>query len=292
MNRAGELILGLGLGLISVAAEPARQDETATPAAQYKALLKEQQAASSSGRVLSDEERMKFIGETFKRWNVIALKFVELAEKHPKDPIAEDALIRAVWQVNSTPWPVELVGKGAARMRAFALLERDHIESEKLGPLCQRISSGYCEEYETFLRAVLEKSPHREVRAQACLALAQFLSSRLQRLDMVVEQPRLAAEFEALVGKEYLARLRHQDRKMAMREVEAFFEQAAEHYGDVKMPEGGTVGAEARAGLFEIRHLTVGVEAPEIEGVDQYGVKFKLTDYRGKVVLLDFWGEY
>jgi hypothetical protein len=32
--------------------------------------------------------------------------------------------------------------------------------------------------------------------------------------------------------------------------------------------------------------------APEIEGEDQDGVAFKLSDYRGKVVLLDFWGNW
>ncbi len=35
--------------------------------------------------------------------------------------------------------------------------------------------------------------------------------------------------------------------------------------------------------------LEVGNLAPEIEGEDIDGVKFKLSDYRGKVVLLDFW---
>jgi hypothetical protein len=29
--------------------------------------------------------------------------------------------------------------------------------------------------------------------------------------------------------------------------------------------------------------------APEIQGTDQDGQVFKLSDYRGKVVLLDFW---
>jgi cytochrome oxidase Cu insertion factor (SCO1/SenC/PrrC family) len=32
--------------------------------------------------------------------------------------------------------------------------------------------------------------------------------------------------------------------------------------------------------------------APEIVGVDADGEKFHLSDYRGKVVLLDFWAKY
>ena len=34
----------------------------------------------------------------------------------------------------------------------------------------------------------------------------------------------------------------------------------------------------------------VGEAAPDISGVDIDGKEFKLSDYRGKVVLLDFWG--
>jgi len=36
----------------------------------------------------------------------------------------------------------------------------------------------------------------------------------------------------------------------------------------------------------------VGQVAPEIEGQDQDSNRFKLSDYRGKVVLLDFWHQY
>jgi hypothetical protein len=38
--------------------------------------------------------------------------------------------------------------------------------------------------------------------------------------------------------------------------------------------------------------LPAGMEAPEIAGEDMEGVPFKLSDYRGKVVLLDFWGHW
>jgi hypothetical protein len=47
---------------------------------------------------------------------------------------------------------------------------------------------------------------------------------------------------------------------------------------------------EVKEALVETQKLAVGSVAPEIDGVDIDGVKFKLSDYRGKVVLLDFWG--
>jgi hypothetical protein len=291
MSRIVGAFLVLGLGLRVVATEEPGQERRNTPAAQYQSLLKAQELASSPERVLSDEERLQFIGKTFRRWNEIALHFVALAERYPNDPAAADALIRAVWYVNSTPWPVELVGRDDARARAFGLLERDHIRSDKLGPVCERISGGFCKEYEAFLRAVLEKSPHREVQARACLALAHFLNNRAQRLDLIREQSELATAFAALYGEGYLAGLQRQPRVAARREAEALFERAARDYGDVRLPLG-SVAEKAEAELFEIRHLAVGKEAPEIEGEDQDGQRFKLSDYRGKVVLLDFWSEY
>lgn len=48
----------------------------------------------------------------------------------------------------------------------------------------------------------------------------------------------------------------------------------------------------ARKVIFEFENLNIGCTAPEIEGKDLDGVNFKLSDYRGKVVLLDFWGHW
>ena len=76
------------------------------------------------------------------------------------------------------------------------------------------------------------------------------------------------------------------------KESETLLEQAADEYADVNMPREGAVGKKAQGVLFDMRHLSIGKAAPEIEGTDQEGKPFKLSDYRGKVVLLDFWSEF
>jgi len=41
---------------------------------------------------------------------------------------------------------------------------------------------------------------------------------------------------------------------------------------------------------FENKHLQVGMVVPEVTGITQDGKPFKLSSYRGKVVVLDFFG--
>ena len=53
-----------------------------------------------------------------------------------------------------------------------------------------------------------------------------------------------------------------------------------------------TIGEAAELKLFLLKNLLVGKIAPDIKGVDLEGKKFKLSDYRGKVILLDFWAHW
>ncbi len=289
MNLIAGGILTLLLGL-SLEAEDKGGGKPATPAEQYRALLKENQDMPEDLRkARTAEERRKVVD----RLHTLPLRFLELAEKHPNDPVAPEALTQTVAIVNGTAYPAG--GKDTPGYKALTILQRDHVRSAKLGLVCQHVVFGFHKSHETFLRAVLNTNPHKEVQALACLSLAQFLNDRQHRLDLLKNQdgPELAERYRRVFGKEHLEELQRQDHARVAREVETLFARA-ETYGGVNIPvtyygSGGTVGEKARAELFQIRHLAVGKVAPDIEGEDQDGKRFRLSDYRGKVVLLDFW---
>src|SRR5438046_2237560 len=102
------LVLMANLGVVVTVSG---QDKPATPAEQFAALKKEYDQTPGAGPFKNDAERLKYVGRVYRHHFEVAQKLVALAEKYPTDPVALDALTKAVWQVNSTPWPVELVGE-------------------------------------------------------------------------------------------------------------------------------------------------------------------------------------
>lgn len=277
-----------GLAATALAADP---DTPVGPGNQYQTLLRGfNETARALYEATTDEER----NTVAVRMENLTPRFLELAERNPNDPIAIDSLVQVVlqeiWLENNTSRPGR--GKESLEGRAIALLMQHHIRSEKLGEACRRMSYGFHRDCEKFLRTVVETNPHKEVQGLACLRLAQFLNGRLRRIDLLNGKPEMATRYEGLFGKDYIDELRRQDRVAAVSEIETIFERAAKDFGDIALPYGGNVGGTARSELHEIRHLSVGKAAPEIESEDQDGAHFKLSDRRGKVVLLYFWSEY
>jgi hypothetical protein len=74
--------------------------------------------------------------------------------------------------------------------------------------------------------------------------------------------------------------------------VIARLKDAVSKYGD-ETDHRGRVFKELVAGdILQLERLQVGMVAPDIVGQDLDGVEFKLSDYRGKVVVIDFWGNW
>ncbi|MDA7608962.1 peroxiredoxin family protein [Akkermansiaceae bacterium] len=113
------------------------------------------------------------------------------------------------------------------------------------------------------LEAVIKKLPNGNVNQKARFRLALLVAEDAQR-DLTLTDTQRAKENQTVVS--ILDKLREED------DLDELLQRWIK---DLK---------------YKVTHLVVGCEAPEIEGFDQDGKKFCLSDYRGKVVLLPFWG--
>ena len=270
-----------------------------TPAQQYAMLLKEYGPASGKMRTaLTDVERKTAV----EKLATFASKFIDLAENYPDDPVALKALQQAIqvdvsadsaaqnaWEMNKSDFPAGSNDGTAGRI--VTLIMRDHALTDRLVPIIDRMRYAYRKEYEPCLQAILQKNPHRNIQALTCLVLAQYLSDKLQMLNLSDDRAELESCFEIVFGKQYLPEWRRRGRAELATRIESLFERAANEYGDVKF-RTSTVGETANSELYAIRNLSVGTITPDIVGKDQDGTPFKLSDYRGKVVLLYFWSEF
>jgi hypothetical protein len=199
---------------------------------------------------------------------------LDIAQRLLDNPETGSGLARAYGQEAVLRLKKADTGKLAVQGKRYAKEFADNYlgetKSERIAQLCQALSYATDLVSETLLRTVLEKEGRPEVQGLASLTLAQVLKRRL--------------EMTPAGGEATASQVRAESEKLLRR--------AADQFGDVKLATGGTVGDKARLELDDILHLSVGKVAPDIEGQDQDGHKFKLRDYRGKVVLLDFWHKY
>src|SRR5262249_25361002 len=128
---------GPGAGCVGSGGRGERKGKAAPTAGQYQAPLKEYQAASRGifSPAKTEEERHKMLGSVDK----FPLRFLELAEKYPKDPMALDALVHVVNLEISLENNTTHAGRckeDSPQARALAQLLRDHLGSDKLDYAC------------------------------------------------------------------------------------------------------------------------------------------------------------
>jgi len=159
-------------------------------------------------------------------------------------------------------WIAQNADDDAARQSAREALLAHHLASPEMAEVIRSLAWGWAPGDEAFLERVSREGPH-EIQGQALFSLAQ----RKTRESMAdpPEQSERATQAEQLLGR------------------------VRDEYGDVKSGKS-TLAPRVEPYLYELQHLRIGMTAPEIEGTGVDGATFKLSDYRGKVVILDFWG--
>lgn len=137
---------------------------------------------------------------------------------------------------------------------AMKLAEDRYVSSRKMIQVMPELKFGSDTQSLNLLRALSKRSPHSDVR-----------------------------NFASLMLSEKLAKTCPEEAKMILRKL-------IEH-ADKEDPDG-KIGVVARNELFDLEHLSVGLKAPELAGEDCNGKKIRLADYKGKVVLVSFFGDW
>lgn len=180
-------------------------------------------------------------------------------EQFVKQHKGTEAEARAtLWLIQQTWW-LRADGKMESSSMPLALdLIKRHPDSPQLALLTEYRYVFDREQLPDLYRKVLEASPHRSVQAAAHFGLAQL-------------QP-----------------ARHDDGSPG-----EHWQTLLDDFGDVQWRKS-TYGKIADAHLNPLTpdQLAVGQPAPEIEGINENGEPMKLSDYKGRVVMLDFWGDW
>jgi thiol-disulfide isomerase/thioredoxin/tRNA A-37 threonylcarbamoyl transferase component Bud32 len=199
----------------------------------------------------------------------VARQLLELARQHADADAAVDAL---TWIVRQTGPGKD--GRQAASQRQFQeealrVLERDHLTKPGMTWVCQLLAEQPSPAGDRLLAALMEKHPDRDVRGLAGYALAKSLD-----------------------GQWTLASTADPDKAAALsRRADEQYQRVIKEYGEVAYGRS-KLGATAKADRQRFLYLKVGRPAREIEGEDVAGESLKLSDHRGKVVVVSFWANW
>jgi peroxiredoxin len=263
--------------------------------ARFKALAREHRTAvrqfwAAHEKLSGKDEKRKFFIDHFVQPGPYIRRFLEIVESAPNDQAAVDSLI----------WVVENGGFHAEVNQAIERLATKYSGNKRLGeiapwlvtPLVHSLSPSP----EKLLSAIIANNPDRAVQGQACMALAEYLNaeSRLVRvLSGDANQARQTRFFFMTQGADAvsLATVAQRNPDELLERSKATFERARREYSDVR-DYLRLVDQSVQAKLWENPDLGIGKVAPEIVGEDLDGRPLKLSDYRGKVVVLVFWGDW
>ena len=131
------------------------------------------------------------------------------------------------------------------------------------------------------------------MRALACFNLGRH-QQQLIIAARNLDHPARGEFVRGRLGPEQVRRIRERKPEDLKREAEMLYERTIKEYGDLQ-PMGKVsppLGEQARGDLFRLHHLEPGCTVPEIDGEDIDGRPMKLSEFRGKVVVISFWASW
>lgn len=218
-----------------------------------KEFAKARSAVFTEMRKLPREEQSSYYRENMPDPEEYVPRFFDLGERAAGTEVA----------LGAYRWVVANSQEDESFLISMDVLMRDHIDSDSMVYLCgalMRRPDGV-----DTLKEILAESSNPKVQGNACYNIAKRYADGLDR---------------------------GQGPPTAREDAERYLEKVIAEYASLPFHGGPTLGDAAKRTLFAIRNLVIGKTAPDIEGEDIDGNAFKLSDYRGKVVVLDFWGNW
>ncbi|MCI0701096.1 MAG: TlpA family protein disulfide reductase [Planctomycetia bacterium] len=260
--------LSLSLGLLVVLAQDKPADPTADRASKLSTLKKKYETEQKElieqfKKAQTPAEQRGIQAEMRELAIIYAGKVLAIAEENPKDDIGFDA---SVFIVKSAS---EVGVSGPDIEKAVGLITEHHAASPKVKEVL--LPAMWVRNAGTkLLTAVSEKNPDKDTKGTAFFLRGVLIA---QSVDGEEDETKVTALVKSAID---------------------LFEQAKKVAPDAKLGEG-TIGKFADTeieGMKIVLQLFVGKVAPDIESILIDGKKAKLSDYRGKVVLLDFWATW
>lgn len=243
----------LCLGLASPPEHLYAQDDIATLEAEFQTASK---AFAAQLQELRKEGKSREELNAFSQANNPAKAFIARYQAGAKANAGKDAAI---------PY-LSWIGANGARVDAQAAIDawttviKDHTESPHIAPAVVAISrmAGQIggDKVRNMISAVIDKNPNEAIRIQALFSRAEVTLQDKEASDEARKQA--IEDFKAVVASD----------------------------------ANPALARRAEGQLFVLENLQIGMTAPDIIANDLDGVEFKLSDYRGKVVVLDFWGDW
>ncbi|MFK7768311.1 MAG: peroxiredoxin family protein [Mariniblastus sp.] len=209
---------------------------------------------------------------------VFAEKFMALAEKYPDTKIAVKCVLFNVGQTS-----------GAQKDKAISLLIEKYSNKINLAKVSESfIKEVPRQQIEDWFDQMIANASSGDIKAKVIVNYSQYLGQLPYFRRTIELNPAVTARLQP--GQlDYINadRTEEQDKRQA-----ELLQLVIDKHADVKFKGRKTCAEYAKSELFELTRLQVGMVAPEIEGNDLDDIPFKLSDYRGKVVMLDFWGHW
>lgn len=249
-------------------------------------LYGQEDSAGSIGKAISAEAAQAY-AQLIKRYEAnrqdrqFVRPFLDVAEKYAGTKAALDSLT----------WVLKRFESGSNADRAITMLVESHAAHREIEQLYLHIGNNPSLKVAVFYRRVIAVNKNPTAVGRAHFRLGNYLVRQAEIAREVRANPDSLDKFKLFYGSALTEYLQKVDLSSIRKDAIKQFTVAVEKYPNVRTYKGELSELAGRE-KFKLEHLTVGGVAPEIVGEDIAGKPMKLSDYKGKVVLLDFWGDW